>query len=584
MSVNGPQDATLLSGFEPVPASRLCGLKPYAPARPHLPIDLWLDANEGPLISSSAQSLFASITPDDLRRYPDSRPLEAQLAATWGIDAQRVVVTNGADDAIDRACRAFLEPGRALLTHTPSFEMITRSARLCDAGVHQIGWIDEPFPLAAFLEAITPGTGLIALVSPNNPTGGLIPLEAIQAIARAAAGCGAAVLVDLAYVDFASHDPTGVLLTAPNVVLTRTFSKAMGLAGLRIGFAMASPNVASLLRTVGGPYPVASTSLKAASAAHANRVDAEAYLARVRAERTALFDLCTELGATPMESHANFLAVTFRGAPFVHSALGSLGIAVRRFSAPLLENTLRITIPGEEKAFSRLGAALKSTLAPEAILFDLDGVLADVGRSYRAAIMDTAKSFGVILTSSDIEAEKLAGNANNDWELTCRLLARNGVDADLRLVIERFQEHYLGTDGQAGLRECETIIPPAEWVRDLAERWPLAIVTGRPRAEAEWFLSRAGLGELFTVRVCMEDAPAKPSPASILRALDQLGVCHAWMIGDTPDDMHAARSAGVVPIGIPAPGDDRAKSIAALEAAGAARVITSLTQVEENLP
>jgi HAD superfamily hydrolase (TIGR01548 family) len=223
-------------------------------------------------------------------------------------------------------------------------------------------------------------------------------------------------------------------------------------------------------------------------------------------------------------------------------------------------------------------------MKPRALLLDLDGVLADVSRSYRAAITETARSFGAEVTHDHVAAAKQGGGASNDWELTRRLLQERGVRITLDRATRRFQSLYLGTQDAPGFREHETLIPDVGLLRRLASRLPLAIVTGRPRAEAEWFLDHVGIRELFSAMVCMEDAPAKPSPEPVGLALQELGASSAWMIGDTPDDMQSARTAGVVPIGIVAPADDPAATEACLRSAGAASVIRTLDKLEEMLP
>ncbi len=222
--------------------------------------------------------------------------------------------------------------------------------------------------------------------------------------------------------------------------------------------------------------------------------------------------------------------------------------------------------------------------APDALLLDLDGVLADVERSYRALVVATAATFGVEITRADVLAATLAGGANNDWRLTQRLLADRGVDAPLAEVTARYQARYLGTDGGPSLRETETLIPPREVVAALAQRLPLAVVTGRPRDEAAWFLDRERLTPLITTVVAMEDATAKPDPAPVRLALRRLGARSAWIVGDTPDDVRAAVAAGVTAWGVVAPGDDPDAAAPALLAAGAAGVLPSLSSLLDLLP
>jgi phosphoglycolate phosphatase-like HAD superfamily hydrolase len=111
----------------------------------------------------------------------------------------------------------------------------------------------------------------------------------------------------------------------------------------------------------------------------------------------------------------------------------------------------------------------------------------------------------------------------------------------------------------------------------------VAVVTGRPRSDAERFLADHGLTDTVATVVCMEDAPAKPDPAPVRLALDRLGVRTAWMVGDTVDDLRSARAARVLPIGVPAPGDDPAAAAATLRSAGAARILGSVTDLLEVL-
>ena len=222
--------------------------------------------------------------------------------------------------------------------------------------------------------------------------------------------------------------------------------------------------------------------------------------------------------------------------------------------------------------------------APEAVLFDMDGVLANVEGSYRQATLETTRSFGVPVEREDLERAVLAGDANNDWILTQRFLAANGLEVSFDDVYERYQEFYIGTDERPGLRETESLLVEPDVLQQLSKRVRLAIVTGRPRAEAEWFLEKVKVRDLFESVVCLEDGPNKPDPTPVLIAMVQLGVSKAWMIGDTPDDVRAAVAAGVLPLGIVAPGADPETHTAALEDAGAVKVLDSVASLLELVP
>jgi phosphoglycolate phosphatase-like HAD superfamily hydrolase len=156
------------------------------------------------------------------------------------------------------------------------------------------------------------------------------------------------------------------------------------------------------------------------------------------------------------------------------------------------------------------------------------------------------------------------------------------VDAPIEEVTERFETLYQGTGPDPGLKQAETpLVDAATWAR-WAEARPLAVVTGRPRVDAVEFLERFGLMEPIKALVTREDGPLKPDPAPVRRAIENLGVSRAWMLGDTPDDLTAARSAGVVPIGVIAPGDDPTSARERLRRA--ARILDKTTDLEEMLP
>src|SRR5436190_11430088 len=348
------------------------------------------------------------------------------------------------------------------------------------AGVLRLDRIDE------LLRAIDEQTAVIAIVSPNNPTGGVASLADVQRIAAAAPN--ALVLLDHAYVEYANDDLTRAVLDIPNVVVARTLSKAWGLAGCRVGYAIGTPEIIAGLRAAGGPYPVAGLSVVlAARQLERGVAELAKHVARVREERGALTHQLASLGLSPRQSQANFVFVEAgTRARFCAAGLAALGVLVREFRKPAIAGALRITLPGEPAGFARLTQALDTVLAPEAIVFDLDGVLADVRASQRAAMIATASSYGVTVTMEDIERALRSGDAANDWIVTQRLIAGRGVTTDLATVTARYQSLYLGTDGSPGLRERERAIVSRAMLERLSKRLPLAVVTGRPRDEGRW--------------------------------------------------------------------------------------------------
>ena len=338
-------------------AARVRAVRAYEPPRYAPNIVLRLDNNEGPASSPEVLEALRSASGESIRRYPDASVLEGDIALGLGIEPVRVVATNGGDDAIERVCRAMLEDGRTMLTHEPIFEMIPRAARLAGGHVRTVPWLRGELDVAAMVDQVDESTGVVAIVSPCNPTGGVVSMESWRRLAEAASSVGAIVLADLAYVEFADENPTASLLEHDNVVIVRTFSKAWGLAGLRVGYALASAEVAGWLRAVGGPYAVSDPAIAAARAAL--REGTACYVSRVRQERARLAGRIKELGGSPQPGEGNFVLARFDDAAGVWARLGEAGVAVRRFSGrPALEDALRVSLPGGEREFDFLLQAL----------------------------------------------------------------------------------------------------------------------------------------------------------------------------------------------------------------------------------
>jgi histidinol-phosphate aminotransferase len=561
------------------PNPDVSGLPPYVIERPGVDPDLVLDFNES---LAPPPSLITHDLP--INRYPDSQEIESAIAGQTGVERERVLVTNGADDALERIVRCAVSPGRRVVLTTPGYGMIKRFAVLAGAEIIEVPWWDGEYPVDEVCRAAGEDCGLVAVVSPANPTGSVASKGAFQQILDRLPR--SLVLLDQAYVDFTSSDfdLAPVAIDHPNAVVVRTFSKAWGCAGLRVGCAIGDPRVIDWLRRAGLPFPVSTLSIEAVMTALSGGPDRQR-IAAVRDQRGTLTETLRDLGCEVLPSEASFVFARFDNSDFVWRSLGALGISVRRFQGRAdLENWLRITLPGDEENFHRLQQALRTVCEPDALLFDMDGVLADVSGSYRRAIIETAETWDVELTSEDVARAKAEGDATNDWELTRRLLAGRGVEVGLEEVTDRFEAVYQGSVETPGLRRFETLRIDRGILERLAARYRLAVVTGRPRSDAQRFLDEQGISELFSTMVCMEEGPSKPDPAPVRLALQRLGAKSAWMVGDTPDDMNAARAARVVPIGLPAAGENSKRMYAALVAAGAARVINRPNEIGELLP
>ena len=340
--------------------------KSYAiPSRSDL-IDLPLGNTERALLSHAEQAQFAEIVShldvSTIARYPESSGLQQVLAKRLGVEPGRILVTAGADGALERAMGSVLGPGRELIATSPTFEMIPVYAGLTGGRVRQLPWFEGMFPADAVLNAVSNNTTVISVVTPNNPTGAVVSLADLQRIALAVPHI--LLLVDLAYVEFANVDLTEDLLDLPNVMIVRSLSKAWGMPGVRVGYAVGDAEVISWMSRAGGPYSVSGPSLAIAEA-RVRRGDegVREYVQKVRVERERLSAMITELGGKPMPTQANFVLSQFENAAAVSDGLAARGIGTRRFpDSPDLKNAVRITCPGDEDAFGRLMNALQAVL------------------------------------------------------------------------------------------------------------------------------------------------------------------------------------------------------------------------------
>jgi len=344
--------------MKPVPL--VAALRPYRVASRPGEIRLDLRHNEGPPPDPSLVEAWADADAV-LRHYPDATRLEAAIAERHGIDPARVVVTAGADDALDRISRAYLGPGRGLVLHEPAFEMTIRYALLTGAAVRGVPWPACAFPVARFVAAAAEAS-VVVLTSPNNPTGEVIGRDALRAVA--AETPHALLVVDAAYEEYAEDDLTATAIAAGALVL-RTFSKAWGLAGIRVGYAIGTPEVIDALRVVGAPYPVSAPSLAVAARAYAaGDTSVRPAVARARFLRRAIEAALRDAGFAPADSHANFAFVQGDGVEALAAHLMAAGIAVREFPGrPELVGAARIGLPESDADLAALCATIRGARA-----------------------------------------------------------------------------------------------------------------------------------------------------------------------------------------------------------------------------
>jgi histidinol-phosphate aminotransferase len=325
---------------------------------------LRLDFNENTVgCSPRVLARLRKITAEEIACYPEREPIEAAVADYFGIKPNELLLTNGVDEAIHLLCETFLQPGEEALIVVPTFAMYEISAAATGARVITVpAGADFRFPTSDLLSQVTPRTRLIAIANPNNPTGSVAEPASLLEIASRAPQ--AAILVDEAYFEFYGKTLLGQWRNVPNVFVARTFSKAYGLAGLRIGVLTGNAEHIPLVNRVSSPYNVNGVALACLPTALADQDYIREYIGQVRQGREELQQQLDVWGIRYWLSQANF--VLARLGPLKTELIQSMrtrGILLRDRSRDYgCEGCVRITL-GTREQTARLRRALRETLA-----------------------------------------------------------------------------------------------------------------------------------------------------------------------------------------------------------------------------
>ncbi|MBF0211952.1 MAG: aminotransferase class I/II-fold pyridoxal phosphate-dependent enzyme [Magnetococcales bacterium] len=309
-----------------------------------------LDLNENtralpPEIGPVLERLWAG---GSASRYPEYRTFMPRLAHHLGVDEENLIITNGSDQGIEILLRAFLNPGDGMVVAQPEFPIFSHVAQVIGARVQGVPFDAEMnFPTQRFLDAIDHNTRLIVLINPNNPTGSVVPLETIREVLTRHPDLP--VLLDEAYYEFTGVSCLRWMDEFKNLILVRTFSKAFAMAGLRLGYVVAQPEVIRELYKVRGPFDVNVVAVAVADA-QLDLPHAWDYVNEVMTRGKPFTEnALRELGIKFYPAAANFMLVQPEDRDALVGYMKQNGILVRPMVAPALVKTFRLTIaPLEE--------------------------------------------------------------------------------------------------------------------------------------------------------------------------------------------------------------------------------------------
>lgn len=360
----------MTTGHSPRPASGILDIEPYraggrvpGPGGPVL-----LASNESPL-GSSPKALAAIQATQDLARYPDgsSAALREAIAEVHGLEAAQIVCGSGSDELLSLLAHAYLRPGDEAVITGHAFLMFEIMIRANGAAVKAAPDTRLTADVDAILAQVNQRTRMVFLANPNNPTGTYVPANEINRL-QAGLPADTLLVLDGAYAEYVQRSDyeigTHLVSRFANVVMTRTFSKAYGLAGLRLGWAYCPPEVADVLNRVRGPYNVNSVAQAAGIAAVHDRKHLNAAIEHNARWLAWLTAEITKLGLRITSSVANFLLIHFDSEEMAADAdahLRKAGLVLRRTENYGLPASLRMTV-GTERANRAVVAALAGFL------------------------------------------------------------------------------------------------------------------------------------------------------------------------------------------------------------------------------
>ncbi len=347
----------------PQPREAIRNMAPYMPPTGSRCGKLRLDFNENTVGCSPwvIEALNRAATRGFVATYPEYEQARKKIGAFLGVSGSQVIFGDGTDELIDSVVRTYVAPGDDVLMPRPTFRMFEFYTQVSSGAPKQVDYRlpELEFPLEEFIASIGPRTKLIAMASPNNPTGDALTLKAIETVLEAAGD--RAVLIDEAYFEFHGVTALDILPRYPNLFVSRTFSKAYGMAGLRVGCLVSSADNIEQVRKGRSPYSVNSLAVECALAAIDDQAYVADYVDQVLKARELLCGTLKELGVGFRPTNANFVLMNLgERADGICAALRGKGILLRSRTRTI-PGAVRVTVGTTEQTIKFL-AALKEVL------------------------------------------------------------------------------------------------------------------------------------------------------------------------------------------------------------------------------
>ena len=567
-----------------VPVSAECSILPrkaiqsmtaYKPPLEDRRGKIRLDFNENTQNNTANYSgVYLSDDPTLFNTYPEYDALHQAVANSVEIAPEHLLLTNGSDEGIAVVANTLIEANvDTAIVSSPTFPIIPHCLQLAEAKIVEVPMTKRlEYDVDALEQAMTQHQPkMVILASPDNPTGAYLSPEIVQR------WCGqfpnTAFVLDEAYGEFTGESQLVGLDKYPNLLVLKTFSKAWGLAGLRLGLIAAHPSLINAFRIVRSPYSINTMAVETALKLLPQRDNIIQQANATMQTKEWVLKAVDERGYSVISGPANFFLLGIgMDAQLLCDFLEERNILVRSMSGRRhLWGWVRVSV-GTEPEMKAFVEGLDAFREATALMFDLDDTLVDTSKSFDATIHQLVKQHtGIPIKPGELNALRSEGGFNGDWDSTAELICRRGKQVTRQQIFEEGIPLYLQI-----AKDAETLFTTVENLERIKKRYRLLIATGRTRPEYApvWGEVLDPIFEGVWCRYDVEGLRAKPHPDLLAHATKTAGVRFARYVGNSVDDMRASNAAGYPAIGVTSN-----QSEETLKAAGGEKAFANVDEV-----
>ncbi len=533
-----------------------------------------LDFNEN---TTGFPDAYEGLPAELINAYPEYDAFLEKLAKHFGVKPENLMLTNGSAEALFLIPFTFIEPDEDVaVVSTPTFPIIPHSLRLVQAKLREVtANPDLTYNVDGLEQALAEGAKLCIIATPDNPTGAVLDADVI--LRWCDRFPDTLFVIDEAYYEFDGRTVLPEVTKRHNLLVTRSFSKAWSLASLRLGVIIGPEELMKYIGRAKSPYSVNAVAVKLASNLLDRHDEVQAQAQAIMARKQRMIEEVRKRGYDVVEGAGNFFLLK---AGFDSKTLSQFcyerGVLLRdRSGLPHMWGTIRVNA-GTDDEIERFLECLDEFRQSRALIFDLDDTLVDTSQSYDATILQLLKDHtGKDVPRKELKALRAEGGFNDDWDATRELLRRHGIEMTREQVEAEGKRIYLGI-----ALDTEDWLMPAALFEKLKHRYRLMVVTGRPRDEygPVW---QSRLDPLVECCVCQDDydgLPRKPAPDVLKRTMRETGITGGIYVGNSVDDMRAAKGAGLKAIGVTSTHEAQL-----LSEAGADTIIESMNDLRKVL-